>query len=30
VFDGAALTLYRSRLHPDGARYEPLSVNRLA
>lgn len=30
VFDGAALTLYRSRLHPDGARYEPLSVSRLA
>lgn len=30
VFDGAALTLYRSHLHPDGARYEPLSVNRLA
>ncbi|MFL5817071.1 MAG: RNA 2',3'-cyclic phosphodiesterase [Conexibacter sp.] len=30
AFDGAALTLYRSRLHPDGARYEPLSVSRLA
>jgi RNA 2',3'-cyclic 3'-phosphodiesterase len=30
VFDGAALTLYRSRLRPDGARYEPLSVSRLA
>ncbi|HEV7775193.1 MAG TPA: RNA 2',3'-cyclic phosphodiesterase [Conexibacter sp.] len=30
VFDGAALTLYRSHLHPDGARYEPLSVSRLA
>lgn len=30
VFDGAALTLHRSHLHADGARYEPLSVNRLA
>jgi RNA 2',3'-cyclic 3'-phosphodiesterase len=30
VFDGAAVTLYRSHLRPDGARYEPLSVNRLA
>jgi RNA 2',3'-cyclic 3'-phosphodiesterase len=30
VFDGAALTLYRSRTHPEGARYEPLSVSRLA
>lgn len=30
VFDAAAVTLYRSRLHPDGARYEPLSVSRLA
>lgn len=30
AFDGAALTLYRSHLHPSGARYEPLSVNRLA
>jgi 2'-5' RNA ligase len=30
VFDGAALTLYRSRLHPAGARYKPLSVSRLA
>ncbi|HKG03655.1 MAG TPA: RNA 2',3'-cyclic phosphodiesterase [Conexibacter sp.] len=30
VFEGAALTLYRSHLLPDGARYEPLSVSRLA
>jgi 2'-5' RNA ligase len=30
VFDGIALTLYRSHLQPDGARYEPLSVRRLA
>jgi RNA 2',3'-cyclic 3'-phosphodiesterase len=30
VFDAAALTLYRSRPHPSGARYEPLSVSRLA
>jgi RNA 2',3'-cyclic 3'-phosphodiesterase len=30
AFDGAALTLYRSRLHPAGARYEPLSLSRLA
>jgi 2'-5' RNA ligase len=30
VFDGAAVTLYRSRLGPGGSRYEPLSVSRLA
>ena len=30
AFDGAAVTLYRSRLQPSGARYEPLSVSRLA
>lgn len=30
VFDGAAVTLYRSRLQPGGARYEPLFVGRLA
>jgi RNA 2',3'-cyclic 3'-phosphodiesterase len=30
VFDGAALVLYRSRPSPAGARYEPLSVSRLA
>jgi 2'-5' RNA ligase len=30
VFDGAAIVLYRSQLHPAGARYEPLSVSRLA
>jgi 2'-5' RNA ligase len=30
AFDGAALTLYRSRLGPAGARYEPLFVGRLA
>jgi RNA 2',3'-cyclic 3'-phosphodiesterase len=30
AFDGAAVTLYRSRPHPDGSRYEPLSVSRLA
>jgi 2'-5' RNA ligase len=30
VFDGAAVTLYRSRLEPGGARYEPLFVRRLA
>ncbi len=30
VFDGIALTLYRSHLQPGGARYEPLSVRRLA
>lgn len=29
-FGGAAVTLYRSRLHPSGSRYEPLSRNRLA
>jgi RNA 2',3'-cyclic 3'-phosphodiesterase len=29
-FDGAAVTLYRSRLRSSGARYEPLSVSRLA
>jgi len=29
-FDGAAVVLYRSRLSPAGARYEPLSVSRLA
>ena len=29
-FAGAAVTLYRSHLHPDGAHYQPLSVNRLA
>jgi 2'-5' RNA ligase len=29
VFDGAAVTLYRSRLDPGGARYEPLFVRRL-
>jgi 2'-5' RNA ligase len=29
AFDGAAVTLYRSRPHPAGARYEPLSVSRL-
>jgi RNA 2',3'-cyclic 3'-phosphodiesterase len=30
AFAGAAVTLYRSRLHPSGARYEPLSRNELA
>jgi hypothetical protein len=30
AFDGAAVTLYRSRLERAGARYEPLSVRRLA
>jgi RNA 2',3'-cyclic 3'-phosphodiesterase len=30
VFDGAAVVLYRSRLSQAGARYEPLSVRRLA
>jgi 2'-5' RNA ligase len=30
VFDGAAVTLYRSHLDRAGARYEPLSVRRLA
>lgn len=30
VFDGAAVTLYRSRPQPDGTRYEPLFVGRLA
>lgn len=30
AFDGAAVTLYRSRLDPGGARYEPLFVRRLA
>jgi RNA 2',3'-cyclic 3'-phosphodiesterase len=30
VFDGAAVTLYRSRPHPSGSRYEPLSCNALA
>jgi 2'-5' RNA ligase len=30
AFDGAAVVLYRSRLSPGGADYEPLSVNRLA
>ena len=30
VFDGAAVTLYRSRLERTGARYEPLFVGRLA
>jgi hypothetical protein len=29
-FAGAAVTLYRSLLHPSGARYEPLSRNALA
>jgi RNA 2',3'-cyclic 3'-phosphodiesterase len=29
AFDGAAVVLYRSRPHPSGARYEPLSVCRL-
>lgn len=30
VFDGAAVTLYRSRLERTGARYEPLFVGKLA
>lgn len=30
AFDGAAVVLYRSHLSPGGARYEPLSVSRLA
>jgi 2'-5' RNA ligase len=30
AFDGAAIVLYRSRLSAAGARYEPLSVSRLA
>ncbi|HEX4806917.1 MAG TPA: RNA 2',3'-cyclic phosphodiesterase [Conexibacter sp.] len=30
AFDGAAVVLYRSRLARAGARYEPLSVSRLA
>jgi len=30
VFDGAAVTLYRSRLEPTGSRYEPLFVGKLA
>ncbi|HET6448639.1 MAG TPA: RNA 2',3'-cyclic phosphodiesterase [Conexibacter sp.] len=30
VFDGTAVTLYRSRLQSSGARYEPLFVHRLA
>lgn len=30
AFDGAAVVLYRSQLSPAGARYEPLSVSRLA
>lgn len=30
VFDGAAVTLYRSRLASSGARYEPLFVRKLA
>ena len=30
VFDGAALTLFRSRLHPSGARYEPLARHAFA
>jgi 2'-5' RNA ligase len=30
AFDGAAVVLYRSRLSQAGARYEPLSVSRLA
>jgi 2'-5' RNA ligase len=30
VFDGAAIVLYRSHLSAAGARYEPLSVSRLA
>jgi len=30
AFDGAAVVLYRSRLAREGARYEPLSVSRLA
>jgi len=30
AFEGTAVVLYRSRLAPDGARYEPLSVSRLA
>jgi RNA 2',3'-cyclic 3'-phosphodiesterase len=30
LFDGAALTLFRSRLHPSGARYEALSRHALA
>jgi 2'-5' RNA ligase len=30
VFDGVAVTLYRSHLGPGGARYEPLFVRRLA
>lgn len=29
-FDGAAVTLYRSRLASSGARYEPLFVGKLA
>lgn len=29
-FGGTAVTLYRSRLHPSGARYSPLSRNGLA
>lgn len=28
-FEAAQLTLYRSHLHPDGARYEPLAVRVL-
>lgn len=30
AFDGAAIVLYRSRLSPEGARYEPLALHRLA
>lgn len=30
VFDGAAITLFRSRLSPAGARYEPLARSVLA
>ena len=30
AFDGAAVVLYRSHLQEAGARYEPLSVSRLA